>query len=132
MHNHARSSDAPVTGAGVVEKPSRQLPPGRPMVEDVQTLSLVLARKVALACFPSQVGNVTIYDVPRGWVTAVLRDDPDIVTAESTFDVNDFFNRADIETILIPSGSPVSRAALERMCAFCGLRKKIFIEVVDE
>lgn len=106
----------------------------RPKVlrDDVQSLSLVLARKVALACFPRHIGGVTFYDVPRGWVTAVLRDDPHIRVPETSFDLNDFFNNATAETILIPSDFPASRSVVERMCGFCGVAKTIFFEVDDE
>lgn len=99
---------------------------------DVQSLSLVLARKVALACYPQHIGAVTLYRVPRGWVTAVLRDDPDIKVLETPYDLNEFFHSSIVKTALIPADFPPSPGVVERMCGFCGTEKTIFIEVENE
>lgn len=100
--------------------------------QDVQTMALTLARKVALAHFPRYAGPVAIYDVPRGWVTAVLRDDPAVAVPEMSFDLYDYLNRPDVETILVPDSFTMNRAMVERMCGVCGVQKTVFIEVGDE
>lgn len=109
----------------VVETPSGE-------TQDVQTMTLILARKVALAYFPRYAGSVAVYDVPRGWVTAVLRDDPGIAVPQMSFDLYDYLNRPDVETILVPDSFPVNRDMVERMCSVCGMQKTVFIEVGNE
>ena len=99
---------------------------------DVQSLSLVLARKVAFACFPEKTGAIMLYRVPRGWVTAVLRDDPQVRLVETTYELNDFFHSRGTEIALVPADFPADFQTIMRMCGYCGVDKTLFLEVDEQ
>lgn len=70
-----------------------------------------------------------LFDVEKGWASTVIRQDENVVVAETLLSLEAALQRADTKVIFIPSGSLLQDKDIEKLCQRNATIKTIFREV---
>lgn len=95
---------------------------------ELRSLNFIMARKTAMAATPLMIGKVLFYDANYGWNTIVMRDDPGVLLARTSFELQDHLKFPGNSIILIPYVSTMNRSLAVRICGEGLSEKSVFFE----